>query len=85
LLLGIIVTLILLIVVLVRAGAAVAPTSNFPILNNAKTKGVEDEKQMERALRLGEALKIETISYELGRQNFEAFPVLHDYLKNCKT
>jgi hypothetical protein len=68
-------------VVLIRASIITAPTSNFPILNNAKTEGVEDGKELERALRLSEALKIETISYEFDVQEYENILEFHEFLR----
>jgi hypothetical protein len=73
--------LLLAVVVVSRAITISTPAPSFEVLNNAHTLGVEDGKKMERAQRLAGALKITTVSYEPGKQNFTEFFRLHEYLE----
>jgi cell division protein FtsX len=45
---------------------------------------LKDSNHMKRVERLSGALKIETVSYEVGKQNNEAFLELHKYIKNSE-
>jgi hypothetical protein len=74
----------LLAAVLIRAGVATAPQCAIALLNEARTAGVADQLHPRRVDRLGAALRFRTVSFDVGNQTHDQFPLLIQHLKDSE-
>jgi hypothetical protein len=77
--------LALLAAVLIRAGVATAPQCAIALLNEARTAGVVDAAHAQRVDRLAAALRFRTVSFDVGNQTVDQFPLLLQHLRDSES